>query len=281
MSDEDSDLDSGGINIHSSTVSEKPPPNPEFQTNDSESQSSQSIVKWIVGFFFILQSKHHLPNSAIDFLIKFMAVLLYVLGKLSPLIGRIHKHFPSSLHVMRKRFADDINFHRYPICPKCNTLYSSYEECIQKSGSRLTSRNCNHIRFPNHPYQSRRAVCNTVLMKTVHLRSGQSILYPLKIYCYNGLKSTLQTLLMRPSFLDSCDLWKSRPVNNFVSDIYDGQVWKNFLNVAGEPFLQAPFTFGLMINIDWFQPYTHTHTVSSVGAIYLTIMNLPEHSGIN
>ena len=117
LSDEDSDLDSGGINIHSSTVSEKPPPNPEFQTNDSESQSSQSIVKWIVGFFFILQSKHHLPNSAIDFLIKFMAVLLYVLGKLSPLIGRIHKHFPSSssLHVMRKRFADDINFHRYPI----------------------------------------------------------------------------------------------------------------------------------------------------------------------
>ena len=117
-------------------------------------------------------------------------------------------------------------------------------------------------------------------MKTVHLRSGQSILYPLKIYCYNGLKSTLQTLLMRPSFLDSCDLWRSRPVNNFVSDIYDGQVWKDFLNVnvagvnvAGEPFLQAPFTFGLMINIDWFQPYTHT--VSSVGVIYLTIMNLP------
>ncbi len=87
---------------------------------------------------------------------------------------------------------------------------------------------------------------------------------------YNGLKSTLQTLLMHP---DSCDLWRTRPVNNFVSDIYDGQVWKDFLNVAGEPFLQAPFTFGLMINIDWFQPYTHT--VSSVGVIYLTIMNLP------
>ena len=28
-----------------------------------------------------------------------------------------------------------------------------------------------------------------------------------------------------------------------------------------------------MINIDWFQPYTHT--VSSVGVIYLVVMNLP------
>ena len=29
-----------------------------------------------------------------------------------------------------------------------------------------------------------------------------------------------------------------------------------------------------MINIDWFQPYTHT--VSSVGVIYLTVMILPQ-----
>ena len=40
-----------------------------------------------------------------------------------------------------------------------------------------------------------------------------------------------------------------------------------------QPFLEAPFNLVLMLNIDWFQPYKHT--VSSVGAIYLTIMNLP------
>ena len=45
------------------------------------------------------------------------------------------------------------------------------------------------------------------------------------------------------------------------------------LNVGGSPFLAAPYTFGLMLNIDWFQPYSHT--ICSVGVIYLTIMNLP------
>ena len=30
-----------------------------------------------------------------------------------------------------------------------------------------------------------------------------------------------------------------------------------------------------MLNVDWFQPYSHT--VSSVGVIYLSIMNLPRH----
>lgn len=43
--------------------------------------------------------------------------------------------------------------------------------------------------------------------------------------------------------------------------------------VSDQAFLSASTTFGLMINIDWFQPYKHT--ASSVGAIYLTIMNLP------
>ena len=45
------------------------------------------------------------------------------------------------------------------------------------------------------------------------------------------------------------------------------------MNVAGSPFLAGPYTFGLMMNIDWFQPYDHT--VCSVGVIYLAVMNLP------
>ena len=51
--------------------------------------------------------------------------------------------------------------------------------------------------------------------------------------------------------------------------------WKNFQYVCNSPFLVAPFTYGLMLNIDWFQPYAHT--VMSVGVIYLTILNLPRH----
>ena len=43
----------------------------------------------------------------------------------------------------------------------------------------------------------------------------------------------------------------------------------------GVPFLANPFTLGLAMNIDWFQP--HKHTESSVGAIYMTVMNLPHN----
>ena len=35
----------------------------------------------------------------------------------------------------------------------------------------------------------------------------------------------------------------------------------------------APYTFGLTLNLDWFQPFKHS--TYSIGAIYLTIMNLP------
>ena len=38
-------------------------------------------------------------------------------------------------------------------------------------------------------------------------------------------------------------------------------------------FLAASFCYGLMLNIDWFQPYKHC--VYSVGVIYLVLMNLP------
>ena len=45
------------------------------------------------------------------------------------------------------------------------------------------------------------------------------------------------------------------------------------MNYGGKPFLSEPFSFAFMINVEWFQPYKHL--TYSVGAIYLTIFNLP------
>ena len=58
-----------------------------------------------------------------------------------------------------------------------------------------------------------------------------------------------------------------------LSDIYDGLVWKEFLNYQGQPFLSQPHNLALMLNCDWFQPFKHTQY--SVGVLYLTILNLP------
>ena len=58
-----------------------------------------------------------------------------------------------------------------------------------------------------------------------------------------------------------------------LSDVYDGKLWKEFENVNGEPFLRDNLALGFTLNIDWFQPYKLT--TSSVGVIFLSIMNLP------
>ena len=44
-------------------------------------------------------------------------------------------------------------------------------------------------------------------------------------------------------------------------------------NYEGQPFLSEPGNFALMLNMDFFHPYKHVEY--SLGAIYLTILNLP------
>ena len=58
-----------------------------------------------------------------------------------------------------------------------------------------------------------------------------------------------------------------------MSDVYDGKLWKDFLQFQGTSFLEAKNSIAFMLNIDWFQPFKH-HTYS-IGVVYLAIMNLP------
>ena len=57
---------------------------------------------------------------------------------------------------------------------------------------------------------------------------------------------------------------------NLLCDVYDGQVWRDFVD---RKFLSEPHNLGLLLNIDWFQPFTYTQY--SVGVMYLVILNLP------
>ena len=85
-------------------------------------------------------------------------------------------------------------------------------------------------------------------------------------------------LACRPNFLQNCEHWRYRQIDTgILGDIYDGKVWKEFLDVNGEHFFneQNMHSFAFSLNIDWFQPYKHV--TDSVGAIYLSILNLPRH----
>lgn len=65
-------------------------------------------------------------------------------------------------------------------------------------------------------------------------------------------------MLQKPGMLDLLNHWKSRQIpNGVLSDIYDGAVWKSFLNVNGETFMQCHHCIGFLISTDWFQPYKH------------------------
>ena len=62
-----------------------------------------------------------------------------------------------------------------------------------------------------------------------------------------------------------------------MTDIYDGEVWNTFKDNDGSTnFFRgevADSHLGLMLNLDWFQPYDGT--VHSTGVIYAVICNLP------
>ena len=78
----------------------------------------------------------------------------------------------------------------------------------------------------------------------------------------------------KPKFIEQCELWRTRKVvQDAFCDIYDGRMWKEFMNPDGKPFLSLPYNFALALNVDWFQPFKTT--AYSCGAMYVSILNLP------
>lgn len=156
----------------------------------------------------------------------------------------------------------------YVVCTKCHSIYKP-EECIIKlHNGKVKSKLCNHIKYPNHPHNSKRQPCNTSLMKEISSLQLRAI----RSFPYCPLKVSLQHLVLQPRFLSSCEMWREREhiiPDNILGDVYDGLVWKSFRN----DFLSSPYCYLFSINVDWFQPFKHTEY--SVGAIYVTIQNLP------
>jgi hypothetical protein len=84
----------------------------------------------------------------------------------------------------------------------------------------------------------------------------------------------------RPGFERNLRHWSERKrFDNILTDIYDGQVWKNFKETSDENSAKffrpevADSNLGLMLNLDWFQPYDGV--IHSTGVIYAAICNLP------
>ena len=89
----------------------------------------------------------------------------------------------------------------------------------------------------------------------------------------------MATLLQTPNFEQLLEHpYKRSSIPGVLSDVYDGRIWKEFKDELGEPFFMGSETdirIGFSLNVDWFCPSKHIRT--SVGAIYLSILNLPRH----
>ena len=237
-------------------------PDVEASTDDSE---ESTLLTWLILFLVRLQAKFYLPEAAMNCLLKFLYIFFSIVGRNSSFVM---KNFPASTFLLKKYIKSKETFVRYVVCRQCYSVYE-YNQCVD-SGSSLLSKTCTY-----RPHTTFHKYCGVKLLKTVHLKGDKKKLIPFKVYCYNSLQTSLQKLLLHPEFVNLCEHWRKRKPSspNIMSDIYDGKIWKEFQFIDGKPFLASPNVYALMVNIDWFQPYKHP--TSSVGAIYLTVMNLP------
>ena len=103
-----------------------------------------------------------------------------------------------------------------------------------------------------------------------------TVFQPFKVYFCQSIINSLSKLLSRSNFLVRCEDWRKRELPSTVlADVYDGRIWKEFLNFRGRPFLSEPYCRAFSLNVDWFQPFKHV--TDSVGGIYITILNLPRY----
>jgi hypothetical protein len=102
-------------------------------------------------------------------------------------------------------------------------------------------------------------------------------LVPRYTFVYNSVISTLKTFFKRSGFMESINSWRSRKLqkNGHLFDIMDGDVWKSFKvrESDSRPFVESSDSNLLFsLNVDWYQPFQKG--VCSIGAIYMTILNL-------
>ncbi|GBC36078.2 hypothetical protein GLOIN_2v1775288 [Rhizophagus irregularis DAOM 181602=DAOM 197198] len=144
--------------------------------------------------------------------------------------------FPDSLYLTRKKLGLNDQFHSFVPCPKCHKLYKKEEVVDFKQEDNPAIMKCQHIEFPNSSVRRSR-LCNTALSEKISASTNRTIIRPNLMYPFAGINQQLATMFCRPG-----------------SEVADSHL-------------------GLMLNLDWFQPYDST--IYSIGVIYAAICNLP------
>jgi hypothetical protein len=148
-------------------------------------------------------------------------------------------------------------------CTNCHKLYNSKEINTYKEEGKIAVMNCLNEEFPDNPIPSRRKRCNNKL-SVLKKNKGEIIAVPRMIYPKPSIHQQLSMLYQRPGFEEMLKLaGVQRAESDIYSNIYDGKVWKTFPFDGNTFFTTETATthLGLLINLDWFQPFTYTQHI--------------------
>ena len=248
--------------------------NYEKSFEEESALTLKMVLNWIFVFLVLWQSAYCIPDIALVPLLKLLDAVFVCLSFVSAKFGTLNNIFPRDMSALRKKlFGETCHFQQYVICAKCLTLYD-LSDCVTNLEGVQVSKTCSHMEFPNHSQKHLRKPCGQELLKCIILPSGARKLVPWYTYCYKPLVESLKLCVKRQDFEKKCEQWRQRSTNKaYLSDVYDGQMWKGFLDSSGCNYFDMPGHYGLILNVDWFQPYKFV--TYSVGVIYLAFLNLP------
>ena len=243
---------------------------PPFQEPSVNLDDSQFL--WILLWIMKFRVRFNISETATESLIKFMKLVLEEIG------GTASKEFPGNLYLARKALGLKDRFYSFVTCTKCHKLYDKQEVKDFRQDGAPAVMKCQHIEFPN---SSKRQVCQNPLSHQITLLNEITNRTEM-IYPFSTIRQQLAALYLQPGFENSLRHWANRPeFNNILTDVYDGQVWRTLKETSDHDspnFFRpevADSNLGLMLSVDWFQPYEGAN--HSTGVIYAAICNLPRN----
>ena len=135
------------------------------------------------------------------------------------------------------------------------------------SNGTYISKSCGHVRYPNHPQPQHWNCVVAYYIKTIRTSAGSTTLYPHLGFILLPKSDTFSWNHASVLISSQSESWHSRSTFDVLREVYDGQIWKDFMNYDGWPFLALPYNFMLSLNVDWFQPFKRT--THSTGVMYV------------
>ena len=232
------------------------------------------LLRWLSCFILYWQVVTHTSDAAVEWLLFFLGKFLQTLsyGLSSEFFTSFMMYSPTSIYMLyRISCLKRDEFEKFVVCSKCTKLYH-LDECLERKHGTVPPKRCTNVFFP----LGRAKHHGSKLVDKVILKNGVTKFYPVKVYCWKSLVSQMENILQQRTGLpELCKQWRTRQVEEGVlSDIYDGEVWKNFKWRDGSEFFNLERRYGLMLNVNWFQPFKRRSDYS-VGVIYFVVLNLP------